>query len=155
MHSPLVQPISSSTSGTGSVRTMWEEATVRRPRSGPRRPLAALPIASTPRAARTEPPAVRASTPSPLSRNERTGEDSKISTPAASSCSRSPSASRAGCTVAEVGETAPARKAGEWQRSATSAALSGCSISGTPSSRQACSARSQAPSCAGAVETWT
>ena len=34
MHSPPVQPISSNRSGTGSVRTMWEEATVRRLRSG-------------------------------------------------------------------------------------------------------------------------
>ena len=69
MHSPPVQPISSSRSGTGSVRTMWEEATVRRPRSGPRRPLAAAPIAST-RARRRgrAPPSVRASTPPAASR---------------------------------------------------------------------------------------
>ena len=80
--------------------------------------------------ARLDPVAARRGTSAPArTRRSRT--------PAASSCSRRPSASRAGCTVAEVGETAPARKAGDWQRSATSAALSGCSISGTPSSRQA------------------
>ena len=63
MHSPPVQPTSSSSSGTGSVRTMWEEAIVSRPRSGPRGAFAAPPIASTAAPARTMPPSVRASTP--------------------------------------------------------------------------------------------
>ena len=75
--SPPVQPIFSITSGTGSVITMWEEATVSRLRSGPPAALAAGPIASTPRGARTRAPvATVASTPSAASRKRRTGEDS-------------------------------------------------------------------------------
>ena len=70
--------------------------------------------------ARTAPPAVRASTPSAGVRSARIGEDSKISTPLASSRSRRPSARRAGCTVAASGKKTPPRKAGEAQRSATS-----------------------------------
>src|ERR671914_586585 len=62
MHSPPVQPISSITSGTGSVSTMWEEVTVSRVRSS-RRARAAAPIATTAAPARTRPPAVSASTP--------------------------------------------------------------------------------------------
>ena len=46
MHSPPVQPSSSSTSGTGSVITMWLEVTVSRRRSG-RWPASAAPVAST------------------------------------------------------------------------------------------------------------
>ena len=46
MHSPPVQPSSSSTSGTGSVITMWLEVTVSRRRSG-RWPASAGPAAST------------------------------------------------------------------------------------------------------------
>ena len=41
MHSPPVQPISSSSSGTGSVSTMCDEVTVRRERSGGERAPAA------------------------------------------------------------------------------------------------------------------
>ena len=51
MHSPPVQPIASSTSGTGSVITMWLEVTVRRRRSG--------------RCAARRPPAARTAAPSP------------------------------------------------------------------------------------------
>ena len=150
--SPPVQPICSSTSGTGSVRTMWEEATVSWPRRGPRRPFAALPIATTARSARTAPPSVRAITPPGSERSERTAEDSKIATPSSRSRRRIPSASRAGCTVAEPGETAPPRKAGDWHRAWTSAGVSSKTASGWPSSRQAASARAQLPSWAGAVE---
>src|SRR6201747_2307069 len=109
MHSPSVQPISSSSPGTGSVTTMWEEATLSRSRSGPSQLLAAAPIASTAEPARTVPAAVRATTPPPASRSESTGEDSKRSTPRSRRRSRRPSASRAGCTVAPLGEIAPAR----------------------------------------------
>ncbi len=77
MASPPVQPIFSSTSGTGSVIRMWEEATVSRPRNGAPRPFAAPPIARTPRGARTRAPvAVVASTPSGASRKRATGVDS-------------------------------------------------------------------------------
>ena len=62
MHSPPVQPISSSTSGTGSVITMWLEVSVSRRRSGGSRP-AHGPAASTAAPARTRPPAVSTSTP--------------------------------------------------------------------------------------------
>ena len=55
MHSPPVQPISSSRSGTGSVSTMWLEVTVRRPRTGePAAPLA------DPRASTHAPERIRA-----------------------------------------------------------------------------------------------
>jgi hypothetical protein len=82
---------------------MWEEVIVSRLRSGPCPALAAPPIASTAARALTVPVAVRASTPSGASRSARTGVDSNSSTPRARSRSRKPSASRAGCTVAEVG----------------------------------------------------
>ena len=83
MHSPPVQPISSSTSGTGSVMTMWLEVTVSERRSGRNR-------SSDPPAARIAapapgplPPAVSAITPpSRLGAASRTGVCSWISTPA-------------------------------------------------------------------------
>ena len=56
MHSPPVQPISSSTSGTGSVITMWLEVTVSRRRSGRLAGAAPAPVASTAAPARTRPP---------------------------------------------------------------------------------------------------
>ena len=153
MHSPPVQPISSSSAGTGSVITMWEEAIERRPRSGQRRPFAAPPIASTALSARTTPAAVRASTTPARRLRLCTGEDSKTSTPAASSRPRRPSASRAGCTVAASGKKTPPRKAGEAQRSATCAGLSSCAASASPSSRQAATAAKVESSKASAVET--
>ena len=55
MHSPPVQPIASSTSGTGSVRTMCDEVTETRARSG-RKPRVAALSASTAAPARTLPP---------------------------------------------------------------------------------------------------
>jgi hypothetical protein len=114
--------------------------------------LAAAPIASTARSARTAPASVWATTPPGTASSLRTAEDSWISTPSSSRRRRIPSASRAGWTVAESGQTAPARKAGDLQRACTCSALSGTIASATPSSRQAASARSQAPSWAGAVE---
>jgi hypothetical protein len=103
MHSSPVQPTSSSSSGTGSVMTMWEEATVRRLRSGPRGDFAAAPTASTAARALTTPPGVRASTPDGEPARRVTGERSRTSTPRARRRSRSPRASRAGCTVAAPG----------------------------------------------------
>ncbi len=103
MHSPPVQPTSSSSSGTGSVRTMWEEATVSRLRIGPCGAVAADPTASTAVDARTVPAAVCASTPSDNPASRITGEPSQTSTPRPRNRSRSPSASRAGCTVAAPG----------------------------------------------------
>ncbi len=153
MHSPPVQPISASSSGTGSVRTMCEEAT--------EKPVVKRAVATLGGAADRQHRAGGADragggpglTPSSPSRSERTAEPSWISTPCARRRSRRPSASRAGCTVAEVGQTAPPRKAGEAQRAATSAAESSCSACGDPSSRQAATASSQTPSWAAAVET--
>ena len=76
MHSSPVQPISSSSSGTGSVRTMCDEVTVSRLRRGPRLPAAAPPIATTAELALIVPPSVRASTPSGAARSPCTGEPS-------------------------------------------------------------------------------
>ena len=104
MHSPPVQPISSSRSGTGSVRTMWEEATVRLLRSGARGAFAAAPTASTAAPARTAPPAVRASTPSGRVKRTRsvTGERSRPPP-------RSPAAARAGRAPAAPAAPSPRR----------------------------------------------
>ena len=120
MHSPPVQPISSSSSGTGSVSTMWEEAIESRPRSGPRRPLAAPPIAST--AARRPHDAAGGARLDPVGAPPQRAASARTRRPRPrprSSRSRRPSARRAGCTVAASGKKTPPRKAGEAQRSAT------------------------------------
>ena len=106
--SPPVQPSSSITSGTGSVRTMWLDATAWARRK-PGNPTVALFTASTAARARTRPPVcgrdrVRRVEPArPASRSWRR-------TPASSTFARSPSESRAGCTVADVRRIAPPRK---------------------------------------------
>ena len=77
MQSPPVQPIRSITSGTGSVRTMWEEATVSRLRSGPRPALGGA--ADREHGARGADRAAVGASPRPRRRprgSERTGEDS-------------------------------------------------------------------------------
>ena len=103
MHSPPVQPTSSSSSGTGSVRTMWEEATESRLCSGPPARLGG--------GANREHGALRPhDAPGGMRLDARsrpgdrlTGERSQTSTPRARNRSRNPSASRAGCTVAAFG----------------------------------------------------
>ena len=126
--SPPVQPSASITSGTGSVSTMWLEDTVRRLRSRLICPEAAL-TATTAAPARTRPPGVSATTAPGASgcpRSERsafTGEPSKIRTPRPSRRSRSPKASRAGCTVAPARVATPPRKTGESQTARVSACV--------------------------------
>jgi hypothetical protein len=73
MHSPPVQPMSSSTSGTGSVRTMWEEVTDSRDRSGAIE-RAAGPTARTAAPARTLPLSVSATTEAESTVSARTLE---------------------------------------------------------------------------------
>jgi hypothetical protein len=129
------------TSGTGSVRTMWLEATVRRRRSGASRPEAAL-SATIAAPARTRPEEVRAVVPC----SARTRDPSKIRTPRAASRSRRPNASRAGWTVAPVRTSTAPRNSGESQRARVSEALS--STTSAPSI-----APRPTPSCAGAAHT--
>ena len=69
--SPPVQPSVSSTSGTGSVQTMWLEDTVSRSRSGGSVPDDAQ-IAITAWRPRARPAAVRSSIPSGTGRAPRT-----------------------------------------------------------------------------------
>ena len=79
--SPPVQPICSSTSGTGSVSTMCEDVTESRERSG-RTPRVAALRASTAAPARTRADAVSATTsPGPLTRSARTRECSWMARP--------------------------------------------------------------------------
>ena len=153
MHSPPVQPTSSSKSGTGSVITMWEEVTVRRELS-PSTARVRGPTASTAADARTEPPSsVRATTPPRSPPTPDTRERSKIRTPRSSSFARSPSASRAGWSVAKSGTNTPRRKTGESQRARTCASVSSWTASGAPSSAAARTELRPASSKAAAVET--
>ena len=71
---------------------------------------------------------------------------SKIRTPRASSRSRSPKASRAGCTVAVCGTNTPPRNTGDAQIACAPAAST--ARTAAPSTASALT-----PSCAGAVET--
>ena len=104
MHSPPVQPISSSRSGTGSVRTMWEEVTVSALRSGAPRRLGGGPEGQHGGAGANDPGGgARHDSIGAVGRGFATGEPSQISTPLARSRSRNPNASRAGCTVAAPG----------------------------------------------------
>ena len=102
MHSPPVQPSSSSTSGTGSVITMWLEVRVSARRSGRKRS-SEPPAPRIAAPARTRPPGVAATTASTLSVSESTRVCSWISTPASRTRVRRPAASRAGWTVAAIG----------------------------------------------------
>ena len=119
MHSPPVQPISSSTSGTGSVSTMCEEVTDRRERSGGTPRVAAGPWRAPRRPrerCRTRPPR---STPPASARSASDGERSRTCAPRSISRRRRPSARRAGCRVAKSGISTPRRKRGESQRART------------------------------------
>ena len=140
-------------SGTGSVRTMWEEATVSRPRSGPRRPLAAAPIASTARSARTRRRSVRASTPSAPSRAAHRRGLVDLDPVVAQPLARIPSARRAGCTVAALGADGAGAEGG---RGAARLHLAGAERHDRLRARRARgrrpAPRSQAPSWAGAVD---
>ncbi len=102
MHSPPVQPISSSRSGTGSVITMCEEVSVSRDRR-PGTEASQPPAASTAAPARTRPPVASTTTADPSRATRSTGVRSRIATPRSSSRARSPRPSRAGCTVAAPG----------------------------------------------------
>ena len=63
MHSPPVQPSSSTTSGTGSVKTMCEDVTETRLLSGPKPRVAALTARIAAPARTRPPPLVSAVTP--------------------------------------------------------------------------------------------
>ena len=146
--SPPVQPSSSSTSGTGSVRTMWLDATAWASRK-PGKPAVALFTASTAALARTRPRGVTATASTP---SRRTGVRSCSRTPASTTFARSPSASRAGWTVADVRRIAPPRKPAS-QRARSSAAVARRISSGAPSASQASIASSDPSSCASLVAT--
>ena len=138
MHSPPVQPISSSRSGTGSVTSMWVEVTASRLRSGPN-PAAAALIATTAVGAITRPPVSVSTTtsPDPPARRRRARVPSWIATPSSSNAARRPSASLAGCTLAACRINAPPPNRGDAQRERTSAAVSGTSSAAAPSRSQA------------------
>ena len=74
-------------------------------------------------------------------------------TPRSSSLARSPSASRAGCTVAFSRKRAPPRKSGESQRARTSSPPIASTSSGAPSSRAARTISDQEPICDVVVAT--
>ena len=153
--SPPVQPISSSTSGTGSVISMWLEVTVSRSRKGEPAEARAPPIASTAAGAITVPEGVTASTPPAVSRSRCTGERSKRAAPRSSSRRRSPAARRAGCTVAASAKSTPPRNRGERQRFATSASESSRKPTSAPAPRSDATAAATVASWAGAAETWS
>ena len=89
--------------------------------------------------AHRSPPAVRTSTPSRLGVHARTRASARRPRPRPRSASRrSPSASRAGFTVAEPGKNAPARKIGDAQRACTSAPASDLDRVGARPARCAC-----------------
>ena len=146
--SPPVQPIRSSSSGTGSVSTTYDPKLVTHRATG-RHPVAAAFTATTTDCARTRPPLVRTLAPSIRSAGDR----SYSSTPRASAAARSARTSRAGWTVAHSRKKTPRRKAGERTRCATSSVASGTASSAAPSSAAAVTAESIARSCAGAVDT--
>jgi hypothetical protein len=124
---------------------MWLEETVSRLRSGESVPVAAL-MASTAVRARTRPVAVRTATPPCRASMPTARLPSWIAAPRASSRSRSPNASRAGCTVALRGTNTPPRNTGESQRARAWSAL--WAITVVPSTASVLT-----PSCVGAVET--
>ena len=113
--SPPVQPISSSRSGTGSVRTTQLPKFVCRPPSG-------QPVPHTFSASTTSRRADDAARPSraSLSRTRVTRRALEHLDPASIAARRSASTSRAGCTVAPSRKKTPLRKRGESQRAATS-----------------------------------
>ena len=143
MFSPAVQPSSSITSGTGSVITMWLEATAcARPK--PENPAVALFTARTAARARTSPCSVVAvASPSSFV----TGVCSWSRTPASMTLARNPRESQAGCTFAAIGKSIPPRKAVEAQRFATSSRVSGTAMPSAPTSAHAVTTSSHSPSC--------
>ena len=149
MFSPPVQPISSITSGTGSLITMWLEATESAWRK-PWNPAVALFTASTAASARTVPSRVDAL---PSADSFRTGVRSWSRTPASITFARRPSARSAGCTFAAVGRSRPPRKTGDAHRVATSSRDSGCASAGAPTASHASTSSSQSPTCASLVAT--
>ena len=113
MFSPPVQPISSSTSGTGSVTTMWLDATASALRN-PAKPAVAL-LTAEHRSPGAD--ACRSAVTAVASRpSRRTGVRSWRRTPASIAFARRPSASRAGWTFAATRRSIPPRNAGEAHR---------------------------------------
>ena len=111
--SPPVQPSSSSTSGTGSVRTMWLEATAQARAGGPRSRRRGV-DGEHRGPARTVPPPLSAT--ASVAPSRRRGCARGAGHPPRAAGARSPSERRAGCTFAACGRSAPPRKSGEAQR---------------------------------------
>ena len=141
--SPPVQPISSSSSGTGSVRTTALPKFVWRPPRG--HPVPHTFRASTTSRARTTPPGVSSTVGEPA-RSVVTGVCSNTWTPLAIAARLSARTSRAGCTVAPSRKMTPLRKRGESHRRLTSAVSSSVASSSTPSAATASYARSTSTS---------
>ena len=151
MFSPPVQPISSITSGTGSLITMWLEATDECVAEAVRIRAVALFTASTAASARTVALAGRRARVAP--RAFGPGVRSWSRTPASITFARRPSARRAGWTFAAVGRSTPPRNTGDAHRVATSSRVSGRASSGAPTAAHASTSSSQSPTCASLVAT--
>ena len=147
--SPPVHPISSSSSGTGSVRTTALPKLVWRPPSGQLVPQTFR--ASTISRARMLPEGV-SSVPGAT---RVTGVRSKRRTPSAMAARRSASTSLAGWTVAPSRKKTPMRNRGESVNRRTSASSSARASSSTPSSVAARTERSTAESSAGVAATFS
>ncbi len=130
--SPPVQPISASSSGTGSVRTTKLPKVVRRPRTG-RHPFCQAFVATTISGARSR----------PAGKLEHAGADARHSRALVEldPCREHRTPERPHepprLDAGRVGNSAPRRNTGDRQRSASSSRESGTARSGTPSSSAA------------------